>query len=69
MLLQVADELGVNPRKCAYVGNIVEYDCVAAERAEMVPILLTWVDPQEVDKVTTDVVIIDHIKDLLEILE
>jgi len=68
MLLRVAEELGVNPRKCAYVGNIVEYDCVSAQRAEMVPILLTWVDPQEVDKVTTDVIIIDHIADLLEIL-
>jgi len=69
MLLQVAEDLGVNPRKCAYVGNIVEYDCLAAERAEMIPILLTWIDPQEVDKITTDVIVIDHIVDLLEILE
>ncbi|TFH05801.1 MAG: HAD family hydrolase, partial [Candidatus Thorarchaeota archaeon] len=68
MLLRVAEELEVNPRKCAYVGNIVEYDCVAAKRAEMVPILLTWVDPHEVHKVATDVVIIDHIADLLEVL-
>jgi putative hydrolase of the HAD superfamily len=69
MLLKVAEELGHNPRRCAYVGNIVEYDCVAAERAQMIPILLTWVDPQEVHKITTDVVVIDHIADLLEILE
>ncbi|MCJ7817652.1 MAG: HAD family hydrolase, partial [Candidatus Thorarchaeota archaeon] len=68
MLLRVAEEMGVNPRKCAYVGNIVEYDCVAAERAEMIPILLTWVDPHEVDKITTDVIVISHIADLLEIL-
>lgn len=68
MLLRVAEELGVNPRKCAYVGNIVEYDCVAAQRAEMVPILLTWIDPHEVDKVTTDVIVIEHITDLLEVL-
>ena len=68
MLLRVAEELGVNPRKCAYVGNIVEYDCVAAERAQMLPVLLTWVDPQEVDKITTDVVVIDHIAELLEVL-
>lgn len=68
MLLQVAEDLGVNPRKCAYVGNIVEYDCVAAERAEMIPVLLTWVDPHEVDKITTDVVVIEHIADLLEVL-
>ena len=68
MLLRVAEELGVNPRKCAYVGNIVEYDCLAAERAQMLPVLLTWVDPQEVEKITTDVVVIDHITDLLEVL-
>ncbi|MHA1135303.1 MAG: HAD family hydrolase [Candidatus Thorarchaeota archaeon] len=68
MLLRNAEELGVNPRKCAYVGNIVEYDCVAAERAQMLPVLLTWVDPHEVDKITTDVIVIDHIADLLEIL-
>jgi HAD superfamily hydrolase (TIGR01549 family) len=68
MLLRVAEELGVNPRKCTYVGNIVQFDCVAAERAQMLPILLTWVDPYEVNKITTDVIIIEHIKDILEIL-
>ena len=68
MLLRVAEELGVNPRKCAYVGNIVEYDCIAATRAEMLPVLLTWIDPHEIDKVTTDVVVVDHIEDFLEIL-
>ncbi|TFG32841.1 HAD family hydrolase [Candidatus Thorarchaeota archaeon] len=68
LLLRVAEQLGINPRKCAYVGNIVEYDCVAAERAEMIPILLSWVDPQEVDKITTDTIVIDHIADLLEVL-
>ncbi len=68
LLLRVAEELGVNPRKCAYVGNLVEYDCIAATRAEMLPVLLTWIDPHEIDKVTTDVVVIDHIADFLEIL-
>jgi len=68
MLLKVAEELGVNPRKCAYVGNIVEYDCIAATRAEMLPVLLTWIDPQEIDKITTDVVVVDHIEEFLEIL-
>jgi len=68
MLLQVAEDLGVNPRKCAYVGNIVEYDCVAATRAEMLPILLTWIDPNEIDKITTDVVVVNHIEEFLEIL-
>jgi HAD superfamily hydrolase (TIGR01549 family) len=68
MLLKVAEELGHNPRRCVYVGNIVEYDCVAAERAQMIPILLTWVDPQEIDKITTDVIVIEHVEDLLEVL-
>ncbi len=68
MLLKVAEDLGINPRRCVYVGNIFSMDCIAAQRAEMVPILLTWVDPHEVHKITTDVVVIEHIDDLLEIL-
>lgn len=68
MLLKVAERLRVNPRKCAYVGNIVGHDVVAAQRAEMTPVLLTWVDPKEIDTITPDVVVIDHIDELLEIL-
>ena len=68
MLIKAAEKLGVNPRRCVFVGNLFEQDCVAAQRAEMIPILLTWVDPHEVDKITSDVIIIEHINDLLEIV-
>lgn len=68
MLLRVAEQLGVNPRRCGYVGNIVEYDVIAAERAGMIPFLLTWIDPDEIHKIATDVVVIEHLADLSEIL-
>ncbi len=68
MLLRAADQLQINPHRCAYVGNIVELDVVAAERAGMVPILLTWVDPQEIHKIESDIIVIEHLADLLEIL-
>jgi HAD superfamily hydrolase (TIGR01549 family) len=68
MLVRVAQQLGVNPNKCAYIGNVVKYDVEAASRAGMIPVLITWIDPQEVDLVTKDTVIIEHIDDLMEIL-
>jgi HAD superfamily hydrolase (TIGR01549 family) len=68
MLVKVAADIGTNPHRCAYVGNIVETDVVAATRAGMIPVLLTWCDPEEEEKVTSDTVVIEHIKDLLEIL-
>ena len=67
MLLRAAAAFGTSPHRCAYVGNIVEYDVVAATRAGMIPVLLTWCDPQEEEKVSLDTVVIEHIKDLLEI--
>lgn len=68
MLVKVAEAFGTNPHRCAYVGNIVEYDIVSATRAGMIPVLLTWCDPQEEEKVSSDTVVIEHIKDLKEIL-
>ena len=68
MLVQVAAALSTNPHRCAYVGNIVEYDVVASTRAGMIPVLLTWCDPQEEEKVSSDTVMIEHINDLMEIL-
>jgi phosphoglycolate phosphatase-like HAD superfamily hydrolase len=46
----------------------VKYDVEAATRAGMIPVLITWVDPQEEDLVNTDTVVIEHIEDLMEIL-
>lgn len=68
MLLEVASSLGVNPMRCAYVGNIVEYDVVSANRAGMVPILLTWIDSEQRDLAPEGTVIIDHICELEEML-
>ena len=64
MLLRVAREMDVNPRLCAYVGNIVEYDVNSAIRAEMLPVLLTWCDKEEERKAPRGTIIIDHLKDL-----
>jgi HAD superfamily hydrolase (TIGR01549 family) len=68
MLVKVAAAFGTNPTRCVYVGNIVETDVVAATRAGMIPVLLTWCDPEEEEKITSDTVVIAHINDLLEIL-
>ncbi|MHA2236345.1 MAG: hypothetical protein ACXABH_13515, partial [Candidatus Thorarchaeota archaeon] len=58
----------IDPHNCAYIGNIVKFDVEAASRAGMVPVLLTWVDPDEESLVTSDTVVIEHIDDLMEIL-
>ncbi|MFW9808297.1 MAG: HAD family hydrolase [Candidatus Thorarchaeota archaeon] len=67
MLVRISQQLGINPHKCAYVGNVVKYDIEAASRAGMLPVLLTWIDTQEVDLVNSDAIVIEHIEDLLEI--
>ncbi len=61
MLLKVASTLGLNPRLCMYVGNMVQYDVAAAERAEMTSVLLTWVDTEEVDKAPSTTHVFDSI--------
>ncbi|MHA2359931.1 MAG: HAD family hydrolase [Candidatus Thorarchaeota archaeon] len=68
MLIRVAQMLRMNPSRCAYIGNVVKFDVEAASRAGMIPVLITWIDPQEADLVTSDTVIIEHIDDLMEIL-
>ncbi|MHA1938653.1 MAG: hypothetical protein ACW97O_10635, partial [Candidatus Thorarchaeota archaeon] len=47
--LQAADDIGVNPKLCAYVGNLVDADVVASKRAQMLPILLAWANPDQAD--------------------
>ena len=68
MLVKVVAAFGTNPHRCMYVGNIVESDVVAATRAGLIPVLLTWCDPEEEEKVSADTIVIEDIKDLLEIL-
>lgn len=66
-LLKGSDELGVNPRRCAYVGNYVDADVGASMRAEMLPVLVTWANPKEKEKAPEDIIVIENIIELLEI--
>lgn len=66
-LLKAADEIGINPRLCAFVGNYVDADVCAAKRAEMLPILVVWANPGEKDLITDDTPIIKNIGELLHL--
>ena len=66
-LLKCAEELGVNPRRLAFVGNYVHVDVEAALRAEMVPILTTWSNPQEAGQAPEGCVVIGRITELLDL--
>ncbi|MHA1944259.1 MAG: HAD family hydrolase [Candidatus Thorarchaeota archaeon] len=66
-LLIAADEIRINPRFCAYVGNLVNADVEASTRAEMLPILTVWADKKEKDHAPDDIIVIDKIGELLEI--
>lgn len=68
MLFKVADDLGVNPRRCVYVGNYVRYDVEAAIRGDMVPILIVECNPEEREFAPANTTIIEHLPELLEIL-
>ena len=66
-LLRAADEIRTNPRATAYVGNMANADIEAAVRAEMLPVLLTWANPEEARKVREGTVICESPLDLLEV--
>ncbi len=66
-LLKAAEDIKINPRLCAFVGNYVDADVAAAKRAEMVPILVTWANPEERKIVDDETVTIDKIIELLEL--
>jgi len=67
MLIQAATRLGINPCRCACIGDFVDIDVEAARRAGMTPILLTSYNSKESEQVPPDVTIVGNIKDLLEI--
>ena len=70
MLLRAADKMGVPPETCVYVGNTVEDDVVAAQRAGMQPVLITWCEPNlQSSDIPDDVVVINHIRELMSITE
>jgi HAD superfamily hydrolase (TIGR01549 family) len=67
MLIKAAANLEVNPSRCAYVGNMTEFDILAAQNAGMVPILLTWGYPIN-NPISSDTILVEHISELLEII-
>ncbi|MHA1882114.1 MAG: HAD family hydrolase [Candidatus Thorarchaeota archaeon] len=69
MLLKVAKLLETNPMNCIYVGNIVGFDVIAAQRADMTPVLLTWCDPDETEKAPENTIMISHIRELLRLVQ
>ncbi len=66
MLLSVARTLKLNPRTCAYVGNLVEYDVRAAVAAEMKPVILTWVEANDVSQAPDGTAVFGHINELVQ---
>ena len=66
-LLVAAREMGVNPMKCAYVGNYVGADVEAAIRCEMKPILLTWANPYEGPKAPEGTIVLETPMELLQV--
>ena len=69
MLLKVAESLRTNPMKCIYVGNMVGHDVIAAQRADMTPVLLTWCDPDEIEKAPENTIMISHIRKIHGLLQ
>jgi len=59
----------VNPLRCAFVGNSVASDIVAAQRAGMQPILTTWAHPDEAQKAPEGTLIIGEVSELLDLFE
>lgn len=65
-LLIAAQTLRLNPRLCAFVGNYVDVDVLAAIRAEMLPVLTTWANPEEVEKAPEETLVVTELKEMLE---
>jgi len=68
-LLKAAEDIRINPRLCAYVGNYVDADVAASTSAEMLPVLTIWSDSKEKELAPEGIIIIDKITELLEIFE
>ncbi|MFW9786400.1 MAG: HAD family hydrolase [Candidatus Thorarchaeota archaeon] len=66
-LIMAADEIGVNPLRCAYVGNSAEADIEAANRAGMIAVLATWANPEEANRAPKGIHIINEIPELLDL--
>ncbi|MFW9888220.1 MAG: HAD family hydrolase [Candidatus Thorarchaeota archaeon] len=69
MLLKISGRMGINPMRCAFIGDFVELDVEAARRAQMTPILITWERDGEAEKAPPGLLTIDHIRALLKIFK
>ncbi len=67
MLLKISRRLGINPMRCTFIGDFIELDVEAAQRAQMLPILITWERPDEAEKAPPELLVIDHIRTLLDL--
>ena len=66
MLIQNARELGVNPLNCAFIGDNIDEDILAAERAGMHPILVIN-ECRKIPKNDGSYTVIHKLNELLEI--
>ncbi len=66
-LFSAADAINTNPKAIAYIGNCVNADIEAATRAEMLPVLLTWANPEEARNAPKGTLVCESPLDLLEI--
>jgi FMN phosphatase YigB (HAD superfamily) len=67
LLIMNAHELGVNPLRCAFVGNKLKLDMEAARRACMKPVLLSQSATESLGH-GEDILVIEDLKELLEYL-
>ena len=68
MLIQNAREMGVNPLKCAFIGDDVMRDIPAAKRAGMHPILIVT-EGREIPPDDEGITIIHELNELLELFD
>lgn len=68
-LLKAAEDIKINPRLCAYVGNYVDADVDASLSAEMLPVLTIWSDQKEKNLAPDGIIVINEIKELLDLFE
>lgn len=68
MLIQNAREMGVNPLKCAFIGDDIKRDVPAARRAGMHPILIVN-EGEEITPDDEDITVIHELNELLELFE
>ncbi|MGY5862656.1 MAG: HAD-IA family hydrolase [Candidatus Thorarchaeota archaeon] len=66
MLIQNAREMGVNPLKCAFIGDDIKRDIPAARRAGMHPILIVS-EGREIPPDDDGITVIHKLNELLEL--